>query len=164
MGKGITILVLSARRQMRARWKALVELETVGQLARSVVLVWSRNGGTMSPYLRIPTHFGKNSTYRGPPELSDLAKVQWNPQPSSRWLPLRHSVILWPRRRGTWWAWASGGGPSVRPCWSRALGPVKKLRAKKGGRQGKVRHHMRHGHRYRPPSTAFDPPSHTLAT
>ena len=37
----------------------------------------------MSPYLRIPTRSGQNSTYRGPAELPDLAKVQWNPQLSS---------------------------------------------------------------------------------
>ena len=53
MGKRITILVLNARRQVRARWKALVELSTVWTLVGSVVLVWSSNGGTMSPYLRI---------------------------------------------------------------------------------------------------------------
>ena len=49
-------------------------------LVGSVVVFWSRNGGTMSPYLRIPTRFGQKSTYRGPPELPDLPKVQWNPQ------------------------------------------------------------------------------------
>ena len=34
----------------------------------------------MSPYLRIPTHFGQKSRYSRPAELPDLAKVQWNPQ------------------------------------------------------------------------------------
>ena len=48
----------------------------------------------MSPYLRIPTRFGQKSRYRRPAELPDLAKVQWNPQPSSRGLRLRHDVAV----------------------------------------------------------------------